>query len=423
MKFVSKKWIFDHLNSQSNTNTKVNYTVKKIIEDIKKNKDKALLKYVKKFEYKKATLDNIKIPKKILREAYNSIPNNIKKSLKLAYKRIYHYHSKQKKISYSFKDQLDSKFYIKWSPIENVGLYIPGGLASYPSTVLMTAIPAKIAKVPNIMICVPSQNGQTSNLTLAAAHLCGVNQVYNVGGAQAIAALAFGTNLVKKADKVFGPGNQYVSEAKKQLFGLVGIDLPAGPSEVLVIATNKSNPSWIACDILAQGEHDPKAKTYVLSKNKNILIKVKSELKRVMKEKNIKNVDQSIKNNCYLILAKNQKEIYEISNFIAPEHLHIHEKFNNSIVNNISNAGSVFLGEKAPVALGDYTMGTNHVLPTDQTAKFSSGLSVEDFTKKTVFINPGNKTLKKIANHTINLARQEGLEAHALSVEIRKIKT
>ena len=422
MKVVNKKWIFDNLNSSVNTNSNVSLTVKKIIQDIKKNKDVALLKYVKKFENKKANLKSIIIPKKTLKEAYNSLSNESKKSLKLAYKRIFYYHSKQKKTSYSFKDQLDSKFYIEWKPIENVGLYIPGGLASYPSTVLMTAIPAKIAEVPNIMICVPSQNGQTSKLTLAAAYLCGVNVVYNVGGAQAIAALAFGTKIIKKADKVFGPGNQYVAEAKKQLFGVIGIDLPAGPSEVLVIANNNSNPTWIAYDVLAQGEHDPNAKTYVLSKSKNILIKVKNELKRIMEETKFKNVDQSIKNNCNLILAKSQKEIYEISNFIAPEHLHIHEKFNKNILKNIKNAGSVFLGEKSPVALGDYTIGTNHVLPTDQTAKFSSGLGVEDYTKKTVFIDPRKKTLKKIANHTINLARQEGLEAHALSVEIRKIK-
>ncbi len=376
MKVVNKKWIFDNLNSSVNTNSTVSLTVKKIIQDIKKNKDVALLKYVKKFENKKANLKSIIIPKKTLKEAYNSLANESKKC----------------------------------------------GLASYPSTVLMTAIPAKIAEVPNIMICVPSQNGQTSKLTLAAAYLCGVNVVYNVGGAQAIAALAFGTKIIKKADKVFGPGNQYVAEAKKQLFGVIGIDLPAGPSEVLVIANNNSNPTWIAYDVLAQGEHDPNAKTYVLSKSKNILIKVKNELKRIMKETKFKNVDQSIKNNCNLILAKSQKEIYEISNFIAPEHLHIHEKFNKNILKNIKNAGSVFLGEKSPVALGDYTIGTNHVLPTDQTAKFSSGLGVEDYTKKTVFIDPRKKTLKKIANHTINLARQEGLEAHALSVEIRKIK-
>ena len=423
MRIVSKKWIFDNLNSFSNVNTTVSDTVKNIIKDIKKNKDEALLKYVRKFENKKATLNNLEISQKTLKEAYNSISNDSKKALQLAYKRIHYYHSKQKKLSYSFRDQIDSKFYIQWNPIENVGLYIPGGLASYPSTVLMTAIPAKIAKVPNIMICVPSQNGETSKLTLAAAYLCGVNKVYNVGGAQAIAAFAFGTKLIKKADKVFGPGNQYVAEAKKQLFGFIGIDLPAGPSEVLVIANNKSNPSWIAYDVLAQGEHDPNAKTYVIAKNKNILLKVKNELQRIMKETKLKNVDRSIKNNCYLILAKSQKEIFEISNFIAPEHLHIHEKFNKNILKNIINAGSVFLGEKSPVALGDYTMGTNHVLPTDQTAKFSSGLGVEDYTKKTVFIKPGNKTLKKIAKPTINLARQEGLEAHALSVEIRKIKT
>ena len=423
MKIVSKSWIYNNLKTSLNNNSSVNSLVKSIIEDVKKNGDKAILKYVRKFENPRATLENIKFSKKQLRAAYDLISAKQKSALKLAYKRIYFYHSKQIKKSHSFKDQLDSKFYIQWNPIENVGLYIPGGMASYPSTVLMTTIPAKIAKVPNIMICVPSQKGETSNLTLAAAYLCGVNEVYNIGGAQAIAAFAFGSKTIAKADKVFGPGNQYVAEAKKQLFGIIGIDLPAGPSEVLVIANNKSNANWIAYDILAQAEHDPNAKTYVVATSKNILKKVGIEIKNIMKATHLKNVSSSIKNNCYLVLASSKKDIYEISNFIAPEHLHIHSKFNKNLLKNIIHAGSVFVGEKSPVALGDYTIGTNHVLPTDQTAKFSSGLGVDDFMKKTVFINAGNKTLKKISKPTVELARQEGLDAHALSVEIRKIKT
>ena len=423
MKLVSKSWIYNNLKTSLHNNSSVNSLVKSIIEDVKKNGDKAILKYVRKFENPKATLENIKFSKKQLKEAYDSISSKQKNALKLAYKRIYFYHSKQIKKSHSFKDQLDSKFYIQWNPIENVGLYIPGGMASYPSTVLMTTIPAKIAKVPNIMICVPSQKGETSNLTLAAAYLCGVNEVYNIGGAQAIAAFAFGSKTIAKADKVFGPGNQYVAEAKKQLFGIIGIDLPAGPSEVLVIANNKSNANWIAYDILAQAEHDPNAKTYVLATSKNILNKVGIEITKIMKSTPLKNVSSSITNNCYLVLASSKKDIYEISNFIAPEHLHIHSKFNKNLLKNIIHAGSVFVGEKSPVALGDYTIGTNHVLPTDQTAKFSSGLGVDDFMKKTVFIDAGNKTLKKISKPTVELARQEGLDAHALSVEIRKIKT
>ena len=423
MKIVSKSWIYNNLKTSLNNNSSVNSLVKSIIEDVKKNGDKAILKYVRKFENPKATLENIKFSKKQLKEAYDLISAKQKSALKLAYKRIYFYHSKQIKKSHSFKDQLDSKFYIQWNPIENVGLYIPGGMASYPSTVLMTTIPAKIAKVPNIMICVPSQKGETSNLTLAAAYLCGVNEVYNIGGAQAIAAFAFGSKTIAKADKVFGPGNQYVAEAKKQLFGIIGIDLPAGPSEVLVIANNKSNANWIAYDILAQAEHDPNAKTYVLATSKNILNKVGIEIKKIMKSTPLKNVSSSITNNCYLVLASSKKDIYEISNFIAPEHLHIHSKFNKNLLKNIIHAGSVFVGEKSPVALGDYTIGTNHVLPTDQTAKFSSGLGVDDFMKKTVFIDTGNKTLRKISKPTVELAGQEGLDAHALSVEIRKIKT
>ena len=423
MKLVSKNWIFNNLKTSLKNDSLVSKVVNSIILDIKKNGDKALIKYIKKFENPRAVLSNIEFTKKQLKKAYDSITIKEKTALKLAYKRIYFYHSKQQKKSYSFKDQLDSKFYVQWNPIENVGLYIPGGMASYPSTVLMTVIPAKIAKVPNIMICVPSQNGKTSNLTLAAAYLCGVDRVFNVGGAQAIAAYAYGTKTIFKADKVFGPGNQYVAEAKKQLFGVIGIDLPAGPSEVLVIANEKSKASWIAYDILAQAEHDPNAKTYVVSSSKKILDKVMIEIKNIIKSKSLKNVNKSISRNCFLILASSKKDIYDISNFIAPEHLHIHTKFNKNLLKNIVHAGSVFVGEKAPVALGDYTIGTNHVLPTDQTARFSSGLGVDDFIKKTVFIDVGEKTLKKISKPTIDLARQEGLEAHALSVEIRKIKT
>ena len=423
MRIVSKNWIVSNLTSSLQTSSSVAATVKSIIEDIKKRGDQAVLQYVQKFENSKATIKNIKLSKQDLKSAYQSISKEDKQALKLAYKRIYYYHAKQKKTSYSYPDQLDTKFYIQWNPIDNVGLYIPGGMASYPSTVLMTAIPAKIAKVPNVMLCVPSKNGITSNLTLAAAYLCGVDHVYNIGGAQAIAAFAYGTKTIKKADKVFGPGNQFVAEAKKQLFGTIGIDLPAGPSEVMVIANNKSNPIWIAYDVLAQAEHDPNAKTYVVSTSKNTLQRVEKEISLLVKNSKIQNIDQSIKNHCFLISAKDKKEIYEISNFIAPEHLHIHSKFSKDLLKNIIHAGSVFVGERAPVALGDYTIGTNHVLPTDQTAKFASGLSVDDFMKKTVFIDAGNRTLKKISKTTSHLARKEGLEAHALSVEIRKIKT
>ena len=423
MRIVSKNWIVSNLTSSLQTSSSVAATVKSIIEDIKKRGDQAVLQYVQKFENSKATIKNIKLSKQDLKSAYQSISKEDKQALKLAYKRIYYYHAKQKKTSYSYPDQLDTKFYIQWNPIDNVGLYIPGGMASYPSTVLMTAIPAKIAKVPNVMLCVPSKNGITSNLTLAAAYLCGVDHVYNIGGAQAIAAFAYGTKTIKKADKVFGPGNQFVAEAKKQLFGTIGIDLPAGPSEVMVIANDKSNPIWIAYDVLAQAEHDPNAKTYVVSTSKNTLQRVEKEISLLVKNSKIQNIDQSIKNHCFLIYAKDKKEIYEISNFIAPEHLHIHSKFSKDLLKNIIHAGSVFVGERAPVALGDYTMGTNHVLPTDQTAKFASGLSVDDFMKKTVFIDAGNRTLKKISKTTSHLARKEGLEAHALSVEIRKIKT
>ncbi|MDC0861199.1 histidinol dehydrogenase [Alphaproteobacteria bacterium] len=410
-------------NLISQTNQQVTKTVSAIIEDVRKNRDKALLKYIKKFENKNATLSNLVIKPKSLKEAYNGITKNQREALNLAYDRINFYHNHQAKKNFKFKDKLDTTFSIKWNPIETVGLYIPGGLASYPSTVLMTSVPARIAGVKNIMISVPSSDGKVSKLTLAAAHLCKVNKVYNMGGAQAIAAFAYGTKTIQKAHKVFGPGNQFVAEAKKQLFGTIGIDLPAGPSEILVLADNFSKPNLIASDILAQAEHDPHAKTYLVCTCKNIIKKVIQNIQKIQKEHKFKNADASLKNFSYAILAKNLSKMIEISNFIAPEHLHVHIKDTSQIEQNIVNAGSVFIGEQNAVALGDYSIGTNHVLPTDQSAKYSSGLSLDDFVKKTVFVRVGKKTFSKIADKTIELAKSEGLDAHALSIELRVSKS
>mgnify|MGYP000595508761 FL=1 len=410
-------------NTVSQTNQQLRKTVSAIIEDVRKNGDKALLKYVKRFENKNATLPSLIVEPKFLKEAYEGITKNQREALNLAYERINFYHNHQVKKNFKFKDKLDTTFSVQWNPIENVGLYIPGGLASYPSTVLMTAIPARIAGVKNIMISVPSADGEVSKLTLAAAHLCKVNKVYNVGGAQAIAAFAFGTKTIQKAFKVFGPGNQFVAEAKKQLFGTIGIDLPAGPSEILVLADKLSKPILIASDILAQAEHDPHAKTYLVSTSKMIIKKVIQNIKKIQKNYKFKNTNESLKNFSYSILAKNSSEMFEISNFIAPEHLHVHIKNFGQIERNIVNAGSVFIGEQNAVALGDYLIGTNHVLPTDQSAKYSSGLSVDDFVKKTVFVKVGKKTFSKIADKTIELAKSEGLDAHALSIELRVSKS
>ncbi len=409
--------------SFSYSSKKTTKVVAQIIEDIRKNGDKSVLKYVKKFENQYASYDNLVIPQKRLKESYKKITKDQKEILKLAYKRIYNYHKKQTKPDQKFKDDLDTSFKVKWTPISNVGLYIPGGKASYPSSVLMTAIPAKIAKVDNVMMTVPSANGEVSNLTLAAAYLCKVNKVFNIGGAHAIAAFAFGTKLIKKADKVFGPGNKYVAEAKKQLFGTIGIDLPAGPSEILVLADSKSNPKWIAADILAQAEHDPNAKTYLISTSIDIIKASIKNINEIQKINKFKNVHHSIKKFSYAILAKDKQEMFDISNFIAPEHLHVHLKNTKNIEKYITNAGSVFVGGENAVALGDYSIGTNHVLPTDQSARYSSGLSVDDFVKKTVFINTGKKTFDKIASKTIKFAKSEGLDAHALSIEIRSSRS
>ena len=421
MIIVSKNQFYKKFENRKkiNQSSSVEKVVNLIIEDIRLNRDKALFKYIKKFENKKFIIDHLVISKQKLKKAYDSLSSVHKKSLKIAYSRIKYYHQKTKRNNIAFNDNFDTKFDIKYNPIENVGLYIPGGMASYPSTVLMTSIPAKIAGCPNIYMTVPSKDGITSDLTLAAAYLAGVTKVYNMGGAHAIAALALGTKSVAKVDKIFGPGNSYVAEAKRKLFGEVGIDLPAGPSEVCVIIDEQSNVNFAATDILAQAEHDPNAKTYLLSASKIALEKTVKSIKTLQKKYNFNNVSRSLKN-FFPIHLKNIAEIIEITNFIAPEHLQIATNVPKNISSKVRNSGSVFIGQSGTIALGDYAIGTNHVLPTDQTARFASGLGVDDFMKKTVIINSGPKTFNAISDSVINLATAEGLPAHALSVEIRK---
>ncbi len=387
-----------------------------IIKDIKKNGDKALIKYEKKFG--KNSIIVLK-PKEIKKRIKN-LDKKVKKSIDLAYKRIFKFHSKQKVKNIFYKDQLQNKLSYKHIPLDSVGIYVPGGTASYPSTVLMNAIPAIIAGVKRIVMVNPRSKGKQNSGVLYAAKKCGIKEIYSIGGAQAVAALAYGTKKIIKVNKIVGPGNLYVTTAKKEIFGDVGIDMIAGPSEITVVGDKHSNPSWIASDLIAQAEHDELSQSILISKNKNLINKVKELLSDQLKKLPRKSIaTKSLKSNGILISVSSDKKLIEVINTIAPEHLELNIKNYKNFVNKITNAGSIFLGKYSTEAVGDYLAGTNHVLPTAGSAKFSSGLSVYDFYKRISYINLSKKGIESLGPSVITLANFEGLEGHAKSVELR----
>jgi len=390
--------------------------VKKIINDVRKNGDKSLLKYEKKFSKNKSIKPSkLEIKKKILK-----LNVKVKKSIDLAFNRILKFHAKQKVENIFYTDKLKNKLSYKHLPIESVGIYVPGGTASYPSTVLMNAIPALIAGVNRIVMVSPKKNNQQNSGVLYAAKKCGIKEIYSIGGSQAIAALAYGTKKIKKVNKIVGPGNLYVTTAKKEIFGDAGIDMVAGPSEITVVADKYSNPEWVASSLIAQAEHDKLSQSILISKNKNILIKVKKSLINQLKFLPRKTIaSKSLLSNGALIYASSDKKLVDIINKIAPEHLELNIKNYKKIINNIKNAGSIFIGKYSTEAIGDYLAGTNHVLPTSGSAKFSSGLSVYDFYKRISYINLSKKGIETLGPSVITLANYEGLAGHAKSVEIR----
>jgi len=388
----------------------------KIIKDIKKNGDKALLKYEKKFGKNSIIFSN---PQEIKKEIKN-LDKKVKKSIDLAYSRIFQFHSKQKVKNIFYKDKLQNKLNYKYLPIESVGIYVPGGTASYPSTVLMNAIPAIIAGVKRIVMVNPRNKGKQNLGVLYAAKKCGIKEIYSIGGAQAVATLAYGTKKVTKVNKIVGPGNLYVSIAKKEVFGDAGIDMIAGPSEITVAGDKYSNPDWIASDLIAQAEHDEFSQSILISKNKNLIYKVKKSLFEQLKKLPRRRIaTKSLKSNGILINVPSDKKLIEVINKIAPEHLELNIKNYKNVVNRITNAGSIFLGKYSIEAVGDYLAGTNHVLPTSGSAKFSSGLSVYDFYKRISYINLSKKGIETLGPSVITLANFEGLEGHAKSVELR----
>ncbi|EKV57198.1 histidinol dehydrogenase [Brachyspira hampsonii 30446] len=397
----------------------VNEKVKAILEDVKQNGDNALKKYAKMFD--NAEIDNLRVTEKEIEEAYNRVDEKFKETLKLAYNNIEKFHKKQLKNSFITNEEDGIVMGQIINPIEKVGVYIPGGTAVYPSTVLMNVIPAKVAGVNEIiLVSPPNKEGKINDNILAAAKIAGVNKVFKTGGAQAIAALSYGTESIPKVYKIVGPGNIYVAMAKRLVYGEVSIDMVAGPSEVLIIADDTANPIHIASDMLAQAEHDKLASSILITTSKDIAEKVKEELYKQLEKLSRKDIAmESIENNGRIIITETIYEAVYISNEIAPEHLEISIKEPFSVLSKVKNAGSIFLGDYTPEALGDYLSGANHVIPTSGTAKFASPLSVDDFIKKSYITYYTKDALEKVKDNIINFAEHESLEAHANSVKVR----
>lgn len=408
------------LNSKRQQSSSNQSTVLKIISDIKKNGDKSLIKYSKKFDKISLNKNNIQLSNKEILAIITKLDFKIKKAIELAYTRVKNFHLKQVNHSFKYKDSYGNLLGYKYTSLNKVGIYVPGGKASYPSTVIMNSVPAIVAGVKNIYAAVPAPNNEINAGVIYAAKICGVKKIYRIGGAQAIAAFAYGTKSVDQVDKIVGPGNIFVATAKKEVFGQVGIDMIAGPSEITVIAGPENNPTWTAIDLLSQAEHDELSQSILITKSDIFARKVKYEIERIINNlPRSKIARASIKNYGTIIICKNDKEIIEIANKIAPEHLEIKVKNCDELEKKIINAGSIFLGNYSPEAIGDYIAGPNHVLPTSGTARFSSGLSVADFYKKTSVIKCTRLGIKKIGPAAVNLANYEGLQAHALSIMTR----
>ena len=395
--------------------------VSKIIKNVKKNKDNAIIKYEKIFlKLKKIRNKDIKFSKLEIKNIIKRLDKKTKNSIDLAFNRIYKFHKKQKLNSYKINDAYKNSFSYSNSPINKVGVYVPGGIASYPSTVLMNCIPAMIAGVKEIYMTTPALNKKYNPAVLYAASKCKVKEVYKVGGAQAIAGLAFGTKIIKKVDKIVGPGNEFVALAKKEVYGHVGIDMFAGPSEVTIVADSSANPKWVAADLIAQAEHDKNAQCILIANNKNILKKVNDNLKvqlKILPKRDIARA--SLKKFGYFIYCKSKNNTIKIINEIAPEHLELCIKKPNQLLKKIDNAGSIFIGNYSPEAMGDYLAGPNHVLPTSGSAKFASGLSVYDFLKRHSVIKISKSGIERLGASVINLAEYENLKGHSNSIKVR----
>ena len=390
--------------------------VKEIIRNVKERGDEALIEYTKKFDKLSLTPETIEIPFEKLEKAYEEIEVNVREALEVAEERIRNFHEKQLENSF-FKEEKGIILGQKVLPLERVGIYVPGGKAAYPSTVLMNAVPAKVAGVEEIIMVSPKPN----KYTLAAAYLAGVDRVFQVGGAQAVAALAYGTDTVPKVDKIVGPGNIYVALAKKLLFGVVDIDMIAGPSEVLVIADESVDPDWVAADLLSQAEHDELAAPILITPSEKVADLVSKSVKKLLEKLDRKEIaEKSVERFGTIFIVEDLHHACEVANLIAPEHLEIMTEEPMALLPFIKHAGAIFLGKYTTEPLGDYILGPNHTLPTGGTARFFSPLGVYDFLKKSSVLYVSEEGFKWVSQFAEYLAEAEGLDAHALAVRIRR---
>lgn len=409
------------ISYQNISDSNIQTTVSAILKSVQQEGDRALLRYTQTFDHHPAThISELCLSKDSLISHFNRLDPQLQQALLTARDRIITYHERQLPRDDYYEDSLGIKLGNRWNALSSVGLYVPGGRASYPSSVLMNALPAKVAGVQRLIMVVPAPQGKLSSTIMGAAYVAGIEEIYTIGGAQAIAALTFGTATIPKVQKIVGPGNAFVAEAKRQVFGMVGIDMIAGPSEILVIADQKNPPEWIAADLLSQAEHDPEARAILLTQNLDYAKEVMAEVERLLSSlPRAKIAKESWEKKGLVIIAPEESLLLQTANLIAAEHVVLAVDHPESLAAQIHNAGALFLGRYSPEAIGDYTAGPSHVLPTSGTAAFSSGLSVYDFIKRTSMIHCSKEGFEAIASPTITLAEAEGLEAHALSVRVR----
>jgi histidinol dehydrogenase len=408
------------LAAKRETSQDVDDAVRAIIADVRARGDTALTELTQRFDRLDLAKTGIRVTDAEIATAVAACDRKTMAALELAHARIESHHRRQLPADDRYRDALGAELGSRWTAIESVGLYVPGGLASYPSSVLMNAVPARVAGVPRVAMVVPSPGGEMNPLVLAAAHLAGVGEIYRIGGAQAIAALAFGTATVKPVVKIVGPGNAYVAAAKRQVYGTVGIDSIAGPSEVLVIADKHNDPEWLAADLLAQAEHDTAAQAILVTDDVGLADAVEAAVARQLKALPRGNIaGESWATFGAVVLVRSLDEAPALADRIAAEHLEIATREPEALADKIRNAGAIFLGAHTPEVIGDYVAGSNHVLPTARSARFSSGLGVLDFMKRTSILKLDASALAALAPAAMTLARAEGLEAHRRSVAIR----
>jgi histidinol dehydrogenase len=408
------------LETRREASPEVESVVRGIIADVRQRGDAALIDYTSRFDRADLSVSELQVAAEDVARAYAQADPETVTALRFARDRILAHHERQRPTSDRYRDRLGVELGSRWTPIGAVGLYVPGGTASYPSSVLMNAVPAAVAGVPRVVMAVPATGGAINPLVLVAADLAGVTEIYRIGGAQAIAALAYGTPTIRPVAKIVGPGNAYVAEAKRQVFGMVGIDMIAGPSEVLVIADAASDPEWIAADLLAQAEHDAAAQSILITDSSNFARTVEAAVERqLVSLSRVGTAAASWRDFGAMILVRDFDEAVPLADRIAPEHLEVSLDDPEPLAARISNAGAIFLGRHTPEVIGDYVGGSNHVLPTARSARFSSGLSVLDFMKRTSVLKLGAEQLRHLAPAAIALAKAEGLEAHGRSVAVR----